>query len=169
MMAQNFTRSDKYRILIAVVLLVAIIAGGMVILTKSGRSQPVEISLSPPPELRGEIYVGGAVNNPGFYPFQDYDRLGDIIRATGGTTDSPVQLKLYADRAGPETPQKVNLNRADAWLLQALPGVGETRAKAILDYRSRNGPFRNNHELLKVEGFGTATYERIKDLITVAD
>jgi competence protein ComEA len=68
-----------------------------------------------------------------------------------------------------EPPQKVNINRAEAWLLGALPGIGEVRAQAIIDYRQQNGPFRSTNELLKVAGIGTATYERIKDLITVAD
>jgi competence ComEA-like helix-hairpin-helix protein len=38
-----------------------------------------------------------------------------------------------------------------------------------MDYRQQNGPFRNTGELLKVEGIGMATYEKIKHLITVAD
>ena len=66
-------------------------------------------------------------------------------------------------------PQKINLNRAEAWLLEALPEIGESRAQAIIDYREQNGPFHNINELIKVEGIGTATYEKIKDRITVAD
>jgi len=50
-----------------------------------------------------------------------------------------------------------------------LPGIGEVRAQAIIDYRRQNGPFHNISELTKVEGIGTATYEQIKQLITVAD
>jgi len=54
-------------------------------------------------------------------------------------------------------------------LLEALPGIGETRAQAIIDYRQQNGPFHNINELTKVEGIGIATYEKIKHLISVAD
>ncbi|MFC1915790.1 ComEA family DNA-binding protein [Chloroflexota bacterium] len=80
------------------------------------------------------------------------------------------QLKLYIPEVnGEEPPQKVNINRAEAWLLQALPGIGEVRAQAITDYRQQNGRFKNINELTKVEGIGTATYEKLKHLITIAD
>jgi competence protein ComEA len=55
------------------------------------------------------------------------------------------------------------------WLLQALPEIGETLAQRIVDYRQQNGPFRNTSELMKVAGIGAATYQQIKDLITVKD
>ncbi|GAH27253.1 unnamed protein product, partial [marine sediment metagenome] len=100
-------------------------------------------------------YIGGAVNNPGFYPLKAGDSIDDVIRAAGGTsvkTDAS-RLKLYIPEVGKEEPpQKVNLNRAEAWLLQALPGIGETRAQAIINYRQQNGQFDNINELTKVEG-----------------
>ena len=55
------------------------------------------------------------------------------------------------------------------WLLKALPGIGETLAQRIVEYRQRNGLFYNTRDLLKVAGIGTTTYEQIKDMITVAD
>ncbi|MBI2849424.1 MAG: helix-hairpin-helix domain-containing protein, partial [Chloroflexi bacterium] len=65
--------------------------------------------------------------------------------------------------------QKVDINRAEAWLLEALPGIGETLAKRIVDFRRKNGPFRSTEELLKVPGIGTSAYERIRGLITVGE
>ncbi len=164
-------RVVSYWTLITVVLIVIIIAGSMVIWSKHRQNQPIEISLTPRQELPGKIYVDGAVNNPGLYPCQESDSLAAIIRDAGGTTDGDsIQLKLYISKIGQgEQPQKVNLNRAEAWLLQALPGIGETRAQAIVDYHRKNGPFHDINELMKVEGVGTATYEKIKPLITVAD
>lgn len=167
------TRLDRFWNLLIILLVVVIAIGGIIIWSKYRPGQPVEISLAPRQELPGEVYIGGAVNNPAIYPFRADDSLEALIRAAGGTTNgssSPTQLRLYVPGAEEgQPPQKVNINRAEAWLLQALPGIGEARARAIIDYRSKNGPFRNTNELLKVEGFGTATYERIKDLITVAD
>ncbi len=154
---------------VIVLLVIVITAGSIVIWSRYSQSQPVEISLTPRQELTGEIYIGGAVNNPGYYPFKASDSLGTIIQAAGGTTDGRVQFRLYAAKTGQSEPQKVNLNQAEAWLLQALPGIGETRAQAIIDYRRKNGPFHDTNELMKVEGIGTATYEKIKPLITVAD
>jgi competence protein ComEA len=155
------------------ILLVAVIAAGSIIIwSKYGRSQTIEISLIPDRELQSEIHIGGEVNNPGFYPLATGDSIGDIIRAAGGTTDSAdlSQLKLLVPGVVEgQKQQKVDINRAEAWLLEVLPGIGEERARAIMDYRQQNGPFRNTGELLKVEGIGMATYEKIKHLITVAD
>ena len=100
------------------------------------------------------------------------DGIEDIIQAAGGTTDSADlrQIKLYIpDGEEAEPPQKIDINRAEAWLLEALPGIAETKARAIIAYREQNGPFRNTNELIKVEGIGITIYEQIKDLITIAD
>ena len=164
--------SNKYWTL-SIILLIAIIAiGSLVTWSRYSRSQPIEISIPPAQELQGDIYIDGAVNNPGFYPLKAGDSLDDIIRAAGGASaDADLnRLEFYIPGVGEEErPQKIDLNRAEAWLLQALPGIGEVRAKAIINYRQQNGRFGNINELVKVEGMGTATYEKIKHLITVAD
>lgn len=156
-----------------IILLVAIIAiGGIVVWSKYSPSQPIEISLPPSLELQGKIYIGGAVSSPGFYPLRAGDSIEALIQAAGGITSSADlgRLKLYIAEVGEEEqPQKINLNRAEAWLLEALPGIGETLAQRIIDYRQRNGPFNNINELTKVKGIGATTYEKIKHLITVAD
>jgi competence protein ComEA len=159
-------------VIIAIVLAVVIIAGGVVIWSKGGRSQAIEISVVNESELSGEIYVGGAVSNPGFYPLEVGDSIEDVLRVVGGPTDNAdlSQLKLIVPNLNEgEPPQKVNINRAETWLLAALPGIGDVRAQAIIDYRQQNGPFRNINELTDVEGIGVATFENIKHLITVND
>ncbi len=166
------TKSNKYWTLLTILLIVIIAIGSLVIWSKYRPSQPIEISLSPSQELQGEIYAGGAVSNPGFYPLKSGDTVDDIIRAAGGTTTEAdlSKLKLHIPKVGKVEPaQKVNLNRAEAWLLQALPGIGEVRAQAIIDYRQQNGRFGNTNELIKVEGIGTTIYEGIEHLITVAN
>jgi comEA protein len=68
-----------------------------------------------------------------------------------------------------EQPQKIDINRAETWLLEALPGIGPSKAQAIIDYRQQNGGFKHITEITRVEGIGPAIYEQIKDLITVSD
>ena len=149
--------------LIIIFLIAVVITGSIIIWSRYSQSQPIEISLVPNPELQGEIYIGGAVNNPGFYPLKADDSLEALIQAAGRINSSAdlSQLKLYIPLVGEEPPQKINLNRAEAWLLQALPGIGEVRAQTIMDYRRQNGKFHNTNELIKVEGIGAATYEQI--------
>jgi competence protein ComEA len=158
--------------LLAAILVVIIITGGVVIGSKYGRSQPIEISLYPAPVLEGEIYIGGEVSNPGIYPLEGGDTLKDVIQAAGGVNDnadlSHIEL-IISEKGEVAALQKVNINTADAWLLAALPGIGDVRAKAIVAYRRENGPFRDVNELLKVTGIGNVTLENIRDLITVGD
>jgi len=158
--------------LLAVVLLLIIIAGGVVIGLDNRHSQPVVIIMSPTPMPQGEIYVGGAVNNPGIYPFYAGDNLEDILQAAGGLTAdadlSQVELKI-PEKGGVAELQKININTADAWLLAALPGIGDVHATAIVAYRQQHGPFRDINELLNVEGIGTVTLDKIRVFITVGD
>ena len=166
------SKFSQYWTLITILLVAIIAISSIIACSRYSRSQRVEISIPPAQELPGEIYIGGAVSNPGFYSLKADDTVEALIQAAGGTTDSADLgwLKLYIPQIGEEEqPQKIDLNRAEAWLLEALPGIGEGRAEAIIAYRNENGPFHNITELLKVEGIGATTYEKIKHLITVAD
>ncbi len=165
------TRFNKFWGMVILLLIIAIVVGGMFIWSKYTRSRPIEITMPPPPEISGQIAVAGAVNVPGIYALKDGDTIDDLLQAAGGTTAADLDgIKLHIPSINEaEAPQKVNLNRAEAWLLQALPGIGETRAQAIINYRQQNGGFRHISEITGVEGIGTATYEKIKHLITVSD
>lgn len=159
-------------VVVAVVLLAVIIAGSAVIWSRYGRGRGLEISIEPEPQLNGQIYVGGEVNNPGLYPRYTGDTIDEILKAAGGmTVEADLgRLELTVTGEGEaNSPQKVDINRAEVWLLAALPGIGQTRAQAIIDYRQQHGPFRDINELLKVPGIGNAICEDIKGLITVND
>ena len=166
------SKPNKYWMLVIILLIAIIAIGSVIVWSRYSPSQPVEISTPPSQELEGEIYIGGAVTSPGFYPLKTGDSLGDIIQAAGGISSNADlgRLRLYIPGIGEEyQPQKIDINQAEAWLLQALPGIGEVRAQAIVDYQHQNGPFHNINELIKVKGIGTITYDKIKHLITVAD
>lgn len=62
----------------------------------------------------------------------------------------------------------VNINTADAAALDTLPGIGPTKAAAIVDYRTSHGPFTTIEAIQNVKGIGPATFEKLKDHITVA-
>ena len=165
------SKFSQYWALITI-LLVAIIAISSIVAWSRYSSRAIEISIPTAQELQGEIYIGGAVSNPGFYSLKAEDTIEVLTKAAGGTTDSAdlSWLKLYIPQTGEkEQPQKIDLNRAEVWLLEALPGIGETRAQDIIDYRHQNGPFRNTTDITKIKGIGVAIYEKIKHLITVAD
>jgi len=60
----------------------------------------------------------------------------------------------------------INVNTADAELLVELPGIGPSRAEAIIEEREANGPFENADDLARVSGIGTATVDRMRDQVT---
>jgi len=167
------SRADRFYLFVTDFLAIAAIAGGIMLAVQHSRNQPVEIVLSEtePPEQGGELYIGGAVANPGIYPLREDDTLQMLLSDAAVEPDADLNhIKLYIPREGEnQFPQKVDINRAEPWLLEALPGIGEILAQRILDYRSENGHFRRIEDLLQVSGIGEATFENIKDFITVSD
>ena len=65
------------------------------------------------------------------------------------------------------TDGRININTAGAEELDRLPGIGPVKAKAIIDYRNAYGSFVSIEEIIEVKGIGPATYQKIKDLITI--
>ena len=61
----------------------------------------------------------------------------------------------------------ININTADLSGLQVLPGVGEAKAQAIIDFRETEGPFTAAEDLKNVSGIGDKTFEKLEPLITV--
>ena len=66
-----------------------------------------------------------------------------------------------------EVADLVNINTASLDELDALPGIGETLAARIIEYRETYGPFQSTEELMEVEGIGEGRYGDIEDLVTV--
>jgi competence protein ComEA len=63
----------------------------------------------------------------------------------------------------------ININTADAALLDTLPGIGPAYAARIIDYRTVHGPFARTEDIQNVSGIGPSTYAEIAPLITVGD
>ena len=61
----------------------------------------------------------------------------------------------------------VDINTASQSELESVKGLGASKAKAIIDYREKHGPFKSVGELDKVKGFGKASVEKLKADLTV--
>ena len=61
----------------------------------------------------------------------------------------------------------VNINTATQSELEGVKGLGPSKAKTIIEYREKNGPFKSVDELDKVKGFGKASVEKLKSELTV--
>lgn len=139
------------------------------------------------------IYVCGAVNSPGVYELPEGSRVYEAVEAAGGMTEDAderslnqagllqdgQQITVYTvEEAAGTVPGsgavpdglesgRVNLNTAGKELLMTLPGIGETKAEAILTYRSEHGPFSDIEEIKNIEGIKEKVFEKIEGLIEV--
>ncbi len=75
----------------------------------------------------------------------------------------------YKDNSLNETNKtnKININNASLEELKTLSGIGEAKAKSIIEYRTKNGNFKSIEDLLNVSGISETIYAKIKENITV--
>lgn len=139
------------------------------------------------------IYVDvcGAVRYPGVYRLDGDARVFEAVDLAGGMTEAAcIQAinqaetltdgqKIYVPtteewNAGIMTDEmtepddgRININTADVSLLCTLPGIGETRAQAIVAYRESHGSFESVEAIQQVSGIKSGVYDKIKDFIKV--
>lgn len=148
------------------------VVGTVIAVARYRPNRPLEITLPAEVAIEGYVHVGGAVANPGIFPLAGGDTVEDLLAAAGGatTTADLDQLRLIVPEAGQsEAPQRININTAEAWLLEALPGIGPSLAQAIIEYRLTNGFFASTADLTEVAGIGPATLEKLELFIAVTD
>lgn len=95
-----------------------------------------------------------------------------LIMAVYGFTYDELMLRerafeVYSEIKNPVEPTVFNLNSASERALQKVSGIGETTARAIVEYRGTHGNFSSVDELLNVRGIGQATLEKIRPYLTV--
>ena len=170
--------------------ILAAVAGAIAFMIGRSPSSGIEVSFQPaasrsPAAL--QVYVTGAVKDPGVYTLEDGDRLGKLVEAAGGTADDAdldaINLAgllrdedhWHIPRVG-EAPKvttagvanpvgRIDVNSATSVQLEELPGIGQVKARSIIQYRETNGPFASVDDLLAVGGIGPATLDAIRDLV----
>lgn len=144
------------------------------------------------------VHLTGAVNAPGMLTLPKGACLVDAIEKAGGLIEGydsnllnlaeilqdgarihiPNLVEQESDFNNPqrsqpllniEEPILVNINTADLDTLVLLPGIGPSKAQAIINYREQNGLFMRIEDIQKVKGIGPGIFDSIKDLITIDD
>ncbi len=90
-----------------------------------------------------------------FTPFNSFVR--ETKKSFDGVSSKKVESAKFS---------LINVNKADVKTLEKLPGIGPTKARAIVKYRNEHGSFSSLKSLLNVKGIGQATLKRIEKFLT---
>ena len=140
------------------------------------------------------VHIDGEVKNPGVYKMKIGDRVNDAIQAAGGLTENTDkgrinlatklrdEMKIHISKIGEtnsdlsneskddnsdgNNSKLININTASKEELCKLTGIGENKAKLIIEYREKK-KFTKIEDITKVSGIGKKTFEKIKNDITV--
>lgn len=170
--------------------------GEVLSIETGGSPLETEASVQPESEFQTEskvyVYVCGYVAAPGVYEFEPGHRVIDAIDAAGGfiadAADTYLNLadplvdgsKLYVPsieeaikepakeslHTNQESPL-LNINTATMEQLMTLPGIGESKAKDIINYRESKGQFGSLEDIMNVPGIKDGVFNKVKDLISV--
>ena len=114
-------------------------------------------------------------------PFANVDQLDDVpgigpatlanirhmVVIDGDAVASSTPSTSVAPTASSSGANSINVNSASQGDLETLPGIGPSKASAIIQYRTENGPFASCDALTQVNGIGSATLASIRDRCSV--
>lgn len=141
------------------------------------------------------VEIKGEVANPDVYEISEGSIIRDLITKAGGLTNeanigkinradklrdnqlivipnknelSNANTNINVSKEGNTAEEGIiNINTASLEELQKINGVGEVKAKSIINYREKNGGFKSIDEMKNIEGIGDKTFEKMKDQITI--
>jgi len=131
------------------------------------------------------VYVTGCVKMPGVYTLPKGARVYQAIDMAGGFTKKAkedslnlaemvvdgqqiyVMSKTEYKASVKEEDNLVNINAADKEELMTLPGIGESKAEAIIKYRETNGMYKRIEDVMNVSGIKESAFSQIQSYITV--
>ena len=167
---------------------IGLLAAGLILVVASEpRGKAIElVPVITPSEI--VIYISGAVKEPGVYTLAPDSRVEQAVAAAGGFTmevdasranlaarlSDGQQVYIYkiddpesGKGENPVNIQPVDINTATLEELDAIPGIGMTKAQSIITYRVSHGSFTSLEDLLNVPGIGPSLLEQITPYITL--
>lgn len=146
-------------------------------------------------ETKSKIMVDikGEVKNPGTYEFNNEERIIDAINKSGGLNDNANtdninlseklkdEMIIYipskeanhtinkqdSNLKAEEKDNKISINTANLSMLMSIKGIGQKKAEAIIEYREKNGLFKDINDIKNVSGIGNSLFDKIKNYIKI--
>ena len=92
-----------------------------------------------------------------------------LVLALAGATAAPVAAASpAAPKAAASEARPIDINTADATALESVPGIGKSLSQRILTFREKNGPFQSVDDLLKIQGIGEKSIQKLRPYLMVA-
>lgn len=142
------------------------------------------------------VDIKGAIANPKEYKLEEGARVRDLIQAAGGVTEEADESTIHFSKVlrdeeciiiykkgeavnnnsnlsksielpNSDKKEKININKAMEEQLSTLYGIGEVKAKAIIEYREKNGRFKSIEDLGNVDGIGSKTVDKLRDKVDI--
>ena len=140
------------------------------------------------------VYICGAVEQPGVYALPEGSRIYEVIQEAGGLSDDAdvtlvnqaevvsdgMMIRIYTieeaetllktngvSESAQSKDGRIDINTATAAELMTVPGIGSSKANAIIDYRETYGAFSCIEDLMKVPGIKDGIFQQMKEHIKV--
>ncbi|MEX0082401.1 MULTISPECIES: helix-hairpin-helix domain-containing protein [Clostridium] len=136
------------------------------------------------------VEIKGQVKKPDVYTIDENSIINDLIDLAGGVTENADLSNInrakklqnhemiyiadkndinndYTQATNMDNEILVDINTATTDKLKTLNGIGDSKAKSIIEYREQNGGFKSIEEIKNVTGIGDKMFEKIKESITV--
>ncbi|HJF22690.1 helix-hairpin-helix domain-containing protein [Staphylococcus lentus] len=134
------------------------------------------------------VDVKGAVKFPKTYEMKSSERINDVLKKAQINEQADLsklnlseklkdQMSIYVPMKGEQIPSnlnkqssqnenvEVNINTATKEQIQKIPGIGPSKADAIIKYREAKGDFKSIDDMKKIKGFGDKTVESLKEYV----
>lgn len=132
------------------------------------------------------VYLYGKIKNEGVYTVKKDTRVYEVVEKAGGLEENALLGYVNLARKledgesiyfpnleekellqNDEKNQLVNINSASKEELTKIPGVGESKANAIIKYRTKKGKFKKIEDIMKISGIKKAAFEAMEDYIKI--
>ena len=94
--------------------------------------------------------------------------LALVLALAGVTAGRAVAAPPAAPKAAVSEARPIDINTADSATLESVPGIGKSLSQRIVSFREKNGPFQSVDDLLKVQGVGEKSIQKLRPYLTVS-